>query len=105
VGRSRSKSSSERVGAYWSVRMRKTIGAPLLFLLVIGAFGGAAAQSPSNQPRASGMETDVAKIKEAMLGNGKASPRRYGRARTQTVRSSRSNLKRSYNICRPIGSS
>jgi hypothetical protein len=35
----------------------------------MGAFGGAAAQSPSNQPRASGMETDVAKVKEAMLGN------------------------------------
>jgi hypothetical protein len=49
--------------------MRKTIRAPVLFLLVIGAFGGVAAQSPSNQPRASGMETDVAKVKEAMLGN------------------------------------
>ena len=49
--------------------MRKTIRAPLLFLLVMGAFGGAAAQSPSNQLRASGMETDVAKVKEAMLGN------------------------------------
>ena len=49
--------------------MRKTIRAPVLFLLVMGAFGGTAAQSPSNQPRASGMETDVAKVKEAMLGN------------------------------------
>jgi hypothetical protein len=49
--------------------MRKTIRAPLLFLLVMGAFGGAAAQSPRNQPRASGMETDAAKFKEAMLGN------------------------------------
>src|SRR6202162_6048781 len=49
--------------------MRKTIRASLLFLLVMGAFGGTAAQSPSNQPRGSGMETDVAKIKEAMLGN------------------------------------
>jgi hypothetical protein len=49
--------------------MRKTFRAPLLFLLVTGAFGGAAAQSPSNQPRASGMEEDVAKVKEAMLGN------------------------------------
>src|ERR1700692_1129347 len=49
--------------------MRKTIRASLLFLLVMGAFGGTAAQSPSNQPKASVMETDVAKIKEAMLGN------------------------------------
>src|SRR6202795_1970204 len=49
--------------------MRETIRASLLFLLVMGAFGGTAAQSPSNQPRASGMETDVAKVKEAMLGN------------------------------------
>src|SRR5258708_7112871 len=69
VGRSRSKAWGERVGTYWSVRMRKTIRAPLLFLLAMGAFGGTAAQSPSNQPRASGMETDVAKVKEAMLGN------------------------------------
>src|SRR5256714_4133756 len=30
---------------------------------------GAAAKSPSNQPRSSGMEADVAKVKEAMLGN------------------------------------
>jgi hypothetical protein len=49
--------------------MRKTIRALLLFLLVMGAFGGAAAQFSSNQPRASGMETDTAKVKEAMLGN------------------------------------
>src|SRR6202030_2478617 len=49
--------------------MRKPIRASLLFLLVMGAFGGTAAQSPSNNPRASGMETDVAKIKEALLGN------------------------------------
>jgi hypothetical protein len=48
--------------------MRKTIRASLLFLLVMGAFGGTAAQSPS-KPRASGMETDVAKVKEAVLGN------------------------------------
>jgi len=46
--------------------MRKAIRSSLLFFLVIGE---AAAQSPSNQPRASGMETDTAKIKEAMLGN------------------------------------
>jgi hypothetical protein len=38
-----------------------------MFFLVIGGIGGAAA--PSNQPRASGMETDPAKIKEAMIGN------------------------------------
>jgi hypothetical protein len=49
--------------------MRKTIRAHVLFLLMMGAFGGAPAQSSSNQPRASGMETDVAKAKEAMLGN------------------------------------
>jgi hypothetical protein len=49
--------------------MRKAIRSSLLFFLVIGGIGGAAAQSPSNQPRASGMELDVAKIKEAMLGN------------------------------------
>jgi hypothetical protein len=49
--------------------MRKAIKSALLFFLVIGGIGGAAAQSPSNQPGASGMETDTAKIKEAMLGN------------------------------------
>jgi hypothetical protein len=49
--------------------MRNTIRASLLFLLVMTGFGGAAAQSPSNQPRASGMETDLAKIKQAMLGD------------------------------------
>jgi hypothetical protein len=49
--------------------MSKGIRASLLLLLVMTGFGGAAAQSPSNQPRASGMEVDVATIKEAMLGN------------------------------------
>jgi hypothetical protein len=49
--------------------MRRTIRSSLLFFLVVGGIGGATAQSPSNQPRASGMETDTAKIKEAMLGN------------------------------------
>jgi hypothetical protein len=49
--------------------MRKTIRASLLFLLVMTGFGGAAAQSPSDQPRASGMEADLAKIKAAMLGS------------------------------------
>jgi len=47
--------------------MSKIIAVSLLFLVAMGAFGGAAAQS--NQPRASGMETDVIKIKEAMLGD------------------------------------
>src|SRR5258707_5378668 len=45
------------------------IKASLLFFLVVTGYGGAAAQSPSNQPRASGMEADVKRIKEAMLGN------------------------------------
>jgi hypothetical protein len=49
--------------------MRNAIRSSLLFFLVIGGIGGAAAQSPSNQPRASGMETDTAKIKQAMIGN------------------------------------
>src|SRR4051812_7760652 len=41
----------------------------LLFLLVMTGVGAAAAQSPSTQPKASGMETDVTKIKQALLGN------------------------------------
>jgi hypothetical protein len=49
--------------------MRNAIRSSLLFFLVIGGIGGAAAQSSSNQPRASGMETDTAKIKQAMIGN------------------------------------
>jgi hypothetical protein len=48
--------------------MWRGIQASLLFLLVTTACGGAAAQSQSNQPRATGME-DVAKVKQAMLGN------------------------------------
>ena len=52
--------------------MSKGIRASLLFLLVMTGFGGAAAQSPSNQPRTSGMEADVTKVKEAMLGNWKS---------------------------------
>jgi hypothetical protein len=52
-----------------SMRMRKGIRASLLFLLVMTGFGGAAAQSPSNQPRASGMEADLTKIKQGMLGS------------------------------------
>jgi hypothetical protein len=57
------------VDPYWIVRMGKGIRASLLFVLAMTGCGGAAAQSPSNQPRASGMEADVAKVKEAMLGN------------------------------------
>jgi hypothetical protein len=49
--------------------MGKGIRTSLLFLLVMTGFSGAAAQSPSNQPKASGMEKDGTKIKEAMLGN------------------------------------
>jgi hypothetical protein len=48
--------------------MWRGIRASLLFLLVTTAPGGAAAQSQSNQPRATGME-DVAQVKQAMLGN------------------------------------
>jgi hypothetical protein len=47
--------------------MRKGIKASLLFLLVMT--GEAAAQSPSPQLKASAMEADVTKIKQAMLGN------------------------------------
>ena len=49
--------------------MRKAIRSSLLFFLVMGGISGAAAQSPSNQPKTSGMETDTTKIKEAMLGD------------------------------------
>jgi len=49
--------------------MHKTIKASLLFLLVAAGLGGASAQSPGNQTKASNMEADVAKIKAAMLGN------------------------------------
>jgi len=49
--------------------MRKAIRSSLLFFLVMSGIGGAAAQSAPHQPRASEMETDTAKIKEAMLGN------------------------------------
>jgi hypothetical protein len=47
--------------------MWRGIRASLLFLLVATA-GGVAAQSQSNQPRATGME-DVTTIKQALLGN------------------------------------
>jgi hypothetical protein len=49
--------------------MRNGIKASLFFLLMLTAIDGAAAQSSSNQPKASGMEADVTKIKQAMLGN------------------------------------
>lgn len=48
--------------------MRKPIRASLLFFVVMTGSGGAAAQSPS-QPKASAMEADVAKVKQAMIGN------------------------------------
>ena len=49
--------------------MCKGLRASLVLILVMTALDRAAAQSPSNQPKASGMETDVPKIKAAMLGN------------------------------------
>jgi hypothetical protein len=49
--------------------MRNGIKASLLFLLMITAIDGAAAQSSSNQPKASGMEADITKIKQTVLGN------------------------------------
>jgi hypothetical protein len=52
-----------------ALRMRKGIKASLLLLLAMTAIGGAAAQSPGTQPKANAMETDVTKIKQALLGN------------------------------------
>jgi hypothetical protein len=49
--------------------MCKGIRASLVFLLVMAGFGEATAQSPTNQTRASGMDADIAKIKETLLGN------------------------------------
>jgi hypothetical protein len=49
--------------------MRKVVRSSLLLLLAISGAAGAAAQSLSNQPKASVVETVVAKIKEAMIGN------------------------------------
>ena len=49
--------------------MRHGIKASLLLLLLITGAGEAAAQSPGNQAKASDMETDVTKIKQALLGN------------------------------------
>jgi hypothetical protein len=51
------------------VRMCKGIKASLLVILLMTGIGAAAAQSSSNQAKASGMEADVTKIKQAMLGN------------------------------------
>ena len=46
------------------------IRAALVLLLAFASCpGGAEAQSPGNQPKANGMETDVAKIKQSMIGN------------------------------------
>lgn len=49
--------------------MRGTITTLLFFFLVMGTSGGFAAQPSPEQPRASGMETDVTEIKQALLGN------------------------------------
>lgn len=51
------------------VSMCTAVRASLLLFLVTTGFGGAAAQSPTNQPKASAMDVDVTKIKQAMLGN------------------------------------
>jgi len=49
--------------------MRRALRSSLLFLLAISGAATAAAQSHSNQPGANVVETDVAKTKEAMIGN------------------------------------
>ena len=50
--------------------MRKGIRASLLLLLALtAAIGSTAAQYPGNQAKADTMETDVTKIKQAMLGD------------------------------------
>jgi hypothetical protein len=50
------------------LRMFKAIQAAVLILTLAGA-GGAAAQSPNTQAKGTGMEQDVAGLKQAMLGN------------------------------------
>jgi len=49
--------------------MCKGIKASLSVILLMTSIGAAAAQSSSNQSKASGMEADVTKVKQAMLGN------------------------------------
>ena len=49
--------------------MRHGIKASLLLVLLMTGVGGAAAQSSGNQAKASDMDTDVTKIKQALLGN------------------------------------
>ena len=49
--------------------MRHGIKAALLLVLLMTGAGGAAAQSSANQAKASDMDTDVTKIKQALLGN------------------------------------
>lgn len=48
--------------------MSSTIRVSLLVLALAG-FGEAAAQSTNNQPKANGMELDVTRLKQAMLGS------------------------------------
>jgi hypothetical protein len=49
--------------------MRKGMKWSLLFVLVLASLDGATAQSPADQAKASGMEGDITKIKQAMFGN------------------------------------
>jgi len=49
--------------------MRKVIKASLLVLLMMGIIGGAEAQTSPKQSKVSGVETDVKKIKDKLLGN------------------------------------
>jgi hypothetical protein len=53
----------------WSLHSSGGRRASLLFVLMMTGIGGAAAQSQSEQPKASSMETDVTTIKQAMLGD------------------------------------
>ena len=53
----------------WSLRSSGGRRASLLFVLMMTGIGGAAAQSQSEQPKASSMETDATTIKQAMLGD------------------------------------
>jgi len=70
--------------------MRHGIKAALSLVLLMTGAGGTAAQSSGNQARASDMETDVTKIKQALRGNwgkhraGRCRPER--RPRTPTAR-------------------